>query len=131
MLVTRPQPGADATAARLVALGFEPAIAPLLAVEHLACDLPPPDGLGAVLATSGNAVDAIPGAWRGLPLFAVGDATAARARAAGFATAKLGATLTGVPFYARHGYVAGEREETPLPGGETMSVVHMTRRLVG
>lgn len=40
----------------------------------------------AVLATSGNAIAALPANLRTVPLLAVGDATAERARAAGFAT---------------------------------------------
>ncbi len=51
------------------------------------------------------------------------------ARAAGFACATLGATLTGVPFYARHGYVEEGREETPLRDGERMTVVIMSKAL--
>lgn len=39
----------------------------------------------AVLVTSGNALPALPAALHATPLLAVGDATAARARAAGFA----------------------------------------------
>lgn len=53
----------------------------------------------------------------------------AAAREAGFGRATLGATLTGVPFYARHGYVEGEREEVALPDGGSLTVVHMHRDL--
>ena len=49
------------------------------------CRLPPPARLQAIVIASGNAVPALPAGHRGLPLLAVGDATAARARAAGFA----------------------------------------------
>jgi uroporphyrinogen-III synthase len=82
VLVTRPEPGASETAARLSALGFEPVLAPALVVA--------PRKVGvkslpqAVLVTSGNAIPALPAALRAVPLLAVGDATAARARAAGF-----------------------------------------------
>ena len=51
------------------------------------------------------------------------------ARAAGFSRAVLGATLTGAPFYARHGYSEEGREEAPLLGGETLTIVRMTRPL--
>jgi GNAT superfamily N-acetyltransferase len=51
------------------------------------------------------------------------------AQAAGFSSAVLGATLTGVPFYARHGYVENRQEEVPLPGGESLTVIHMARSL--
>ena len=40
--------------------------------------------LQAILVTSGNAIPSLPASHRHLPLFAVGEATAARARAAGF-----------------------------------------------
>jgi GNAT superfamily N-acetyltransferase len=52
------------------------------------------------------------------------------ARAAGFTQAVMGATLTGVPFYARYGYVEVGREQAPLPNGESLTVVHMARSLV-
>lgn len=67
-------------------MGLVPVVAPVLTIESLATELPDPGGLRAILATSGNAIAAIPPRWRGLPLLAVGDATARRARAAGFAT---------------------------------------------
>ena len=82
VLVTRPEPGASEAARLLVARGLHPVVAPLLRVWTL--PLRVPAGVGAVLVTSGNAVPALPPALHALPLFAVGDATAARARAAGF-----------------------------------------------
>ena len=85
VLVTRPEPGASETAARLLDLGYSPVQAPCLEVVARAAHLPSPAGLAAVLATSGQAV-ALPAAYHGVPLFAVGDATARRASAAGFAT---------------------------------------------
>ncbi len=54
----------------------------------------------------------------------------AAARAAGFTCAAMGATLTGVPFYVRHGYMEDERELLQLPGGQSITVVHMSRSLV-
>jgi GNAT superfamily N-acetyltransferase len=60
---------------------------------------------------------------------AILEACETAARAAGFTHATLGATLTGIPFYARHGYREGDREEAQLPGGGTLAIVHMTRWL--
>lgn len=60
---------------------------------------------------------------------AILEACEAAARKAGFASAALGATLTGVPFYARHGYVETGREEAPLADGETLPIVRMSRQL--
>ena len=85
MLVTRPEPGASETAARLRSMGFHPVIAPLLEIEVLYPTLPDPASVQAVLITSGNALPALSASWRATPLLTVGNATAARARAAGFA----------------------------------------------
>jgi uroporphyrinogen-III synthase len=84
ILITRPEPGASETAERVAVLGFEPVIAPVLAIRMVGTALPPSGHLQAILATSGNALAALPASHRHLPLFAVGEATAARARAAGF-----------------------------------------------
>lgn len=84
VLITRPEPGASDTAARVAALGLQPVLAPLLEIRTLPAKLPPPERLQAVLAASGNAVAALPAPYRGLLLLAVGDATADRARHAGF-----------------------------------------------
>jgi uroporphyrinogen-III synthase len=84
VLITRPEPGAGETAASVVSLGFRPILAPALEILPLPCRLPPAARLQAIVIASGNAVQALPASHRGLPLLAVGDATAARARAAGF-----------------------------------------------
>lgn len=83
--MTRPEPGASATAGHLRAAGWLPVMAPFLTIRGVATPLPAAGRLQAVIAASGNAV-ALPSQYRTLPLFAVGNATAARARAAGFRT---------------------------------------------
>ncbi len=83
VLVTRPEPGAAVTAARLAAMGWHPVVTPLLTVRPLATALPQPTRFQAVIAASGNAT-ALPARFHDLPLLAVGTATASRARAAGF-----------------------------------------------
>lgn len=82
MLVTRPEPGASETARRLATLGRAAVVAPLLQVRSLA--FAPPPSIAAVLITSGNAVPCLPPSLHGTPLLAVGNATAERARVAGF-----------------------------------------------
>lgn len=67
---------------RLQALGFAPVLAPLLHIVPRT-GLKLPARVGAVAITSANAVPSIPAALFGLPVYAVGDATAAAARAAG------------------------------------------------
>lgn len=86
VLITRPEPGASQTAARLSALGFFPIVAPVLAIEPVPGRIRLPAGLAATVLTSGNAVAGVPSACHALPAFAVGAATAAKARAAGFAS---------------------------------------------
>ncbi len=85
VLVTRAEPGASATSARLAELGFAPLAAPLLRIRPRPARLPDPAGLQAVLATSANALPGL-AEYRRVPLYTVGDATAARARGLGFAT---------------------------------------------
>jgi len=90
MLVTRPQPDSDATAATLRARGYEVLLAPMLRFEPVPFQDDPEADYGGVIVTSANALRAIegqPGTARllGLPLFAVGKHTAQAARAAGFA----------------------------------------------
>jgi GNAT superfamily N-acetyltransferase len=51
------------------------------------------------------------------------------ARAAGFKRCEMGATLAGVPLYLKHGYVIEERIQVPLPNGERLPIVRMSRPL--
>lgn len=82
VLVTRPEPGGPATAAALRALGHVPVLAPCLEIDPLPVDLP--GGSDAIVIASTQALAGLPHALHDVPLFAVGDATAARARAMGF-----------------------------------------------
>jgi uroporphyrinogen-III synthase len=83
--ITRSEPGASETALRVAALGFRPIVAPLLSVRPLEVDLAIADD-DALAFTSVHAVARVAAltAHRAGPVFAVGDATAAAARAAGF-----------------------------------------------
>ena len=90
MLVTRPEPDASDTAARLAALDIEAALFPLLSHETLTTSLPDPAGFAGIALTSGNALRALDerGALKDfshLPAFTVGNRTAALARDMGFA----------------------------------------------
>jgi GNAT superfamily N-acetyltransferase len=49
------------------------------------------------------------------------------ARAEGFTRFEMGATLTGIPLYRRHGYVEQERVDLPLANGDVLPIVRMTR----
>jgi uroporphyrinogen-III synthase len=87
VLVTRPQPQSDDTIGRLAARGIEGIAAPLMRIETVAAALPA--DAAAIALTSSNAVRALTDqpdcrALMGVPVFAVGERTAAAARTAGF-----------------------------------------------
>lgn len=86
VLITRPLPAATETAVRVAALGWQPVVAPLLEIIRLPVTLPPAGDVQAILIASGNAVPGLPDAYHPVPLYAVGDASADRARTAGFAS---------------------------------------------
>ena len=51
------------------------------------------------------------------------------AERAGFQRFEMGSTLTGVPLYRLRGYTELERVDVPLPNGEVLPVIHMTKSL--
>ncbi len=51
------------------------------------------------------------------------------ATAAGFSSMRMAATLTGVPFYAHHGYTPQDQIDVPLPNNESLPVLHMKKSL--
>ena len=90
LLVTRPEPDAERTAAALRAKGHAVTIAPLLRVEIFADAELGAGPWAAILVTSANAAHAITAHKRvaelqALPVLAVGERTADAMRAAGFA----------------------------------------------
>lgn len=94
VLVTRPEPAASRTAQRLRHVGHEPVVLPLSRIVPI-----PARASGAADAVAATSANAIRHAARSiieplvlLPLFAVGEATAAAAREAGFADIRTGAT---------------------------------------
>lgn len=95
LLVLRPQPGAAATAERAATLGFEVTVAPLFTTTALPWDPPSPAGYDALMLTSANAVR-LGGqglaTFHAMRVFAVGEATAVAARAAGFAQVEAGSS---------------------------------------
>ncbi len=88
VLITRPEPGAGRSAARLRNGGYEPVVVPLTGIEPLQPGAPG-GSFDIVVASSANAVRHAPAAvvasLARLPFFAVGDETAAAARESGFA----------------------------------------------
>lgn len=85
-LVTRPREESEDLAAALAARAIETLVEPLIEIHYRTPEGLDLAGVQAVLCTSANGVRALARASgeRGIPLLAVGDATAARARAEGF-----------------------------------------------
>lgn len=86
ILVTRPRPDGERTAATLRKRGYEVLVAPLMQVRPIAADLE--GDWSAVIISSANAIRALDGrqiaSLTNLPLFAVGQRSADAAREAGF-----------------------------------------------
>jgi uroporphyrinogen-III synthase len=130
ILVTRPQPRATQTAADLRARGHEPIVAPLFQIEILSKVDPKAAEWAAILLTSANALAGIlksagRSAWRGVPVFAVGDRTAQAARDSGFtnvtsATGNVNDLISMVAAQlkppARLLYLAGDKRTGDLAG---------------
>jgi uroporphyrinogen-III synthase len=126
LLITRPQPDAERTAAALRARGHVPIVSPLFDIETLGQADPAAGPWAGLLLTSANGLRGLGGpAERAVPVFAVGDRTAQAARDAGFATvhsaagaagdlAALIATRLKPP--ARLLYLAGEDRSGDLDG---------------
>jgi uroporphyrinogen-III synthase len=93
VLVLRPAPGAEATAARAADLGLRPVIAPLFSVGPLPWTAPDPAGFDAVMFTSANAArhggDGLT-SFHALACYATGEATAEAASEAGFGEVQAG-----------------------------------------
>ena len=93
LVILRPEPDASASLGRARQLGLEAVAAPLFSIEPVPWETPEQGGFDALLLTSANAVRC--GGeqlktLRGLPVHAVGEATAAAAREAGFDIASSG-----------------------------------------
>jgi uroporphyrinogen-III synthase len=87
LFILRPEPGASQTLAKAEAMGLDAATYPLFETVAMAWDAPDPADFTALMITSGNAVQhagAGMARYLHLPVFAVGEATATAAEAAGF-----------------------------------------------
>ena len=93
LLVTRPEPGCAATVERALALGLDARTLPLFAARALDWTVPDAHDHDALLLTSAQAArlgGAGLAALAALPVYAVGEATAAAARDAGLGVAAVG-----------------------------------------
>lgn len=135
MLVTRPRPDADETAARLAALDIDAEVCPLLVHRTLPTGLPEPGGFAALALTSANALRALDERqelqqYLGLKVYAVGDRTAEEARHRGFTQVESAggsfaglaellahASLTGPVFYPAGRDQSGDLSRSLAPHG--------------
>ena len=143
VLVTRPEPDAQATVQRLAALDIEALAALLMSRRTLDTSLPQAAGFAALALSSANGLRALADRgvveqFRGLPVFAIGARTANEARGMGFAEVvdaggTLGdlanrlayARLQGPVFYPAGKHLTGDLAKSLAPFG----VMVVTARL--
>ncbi|MGI8611242.1 MAG: uroporphyrinogen-III synthase [Sphingomicrobium sp.] len=121
LVILRPEPGASATVAGTRAMGIEAVAMPLFEVEPVEWTIPDPAEFDALLLTSANAVrHGGPGLARlsALPVYAVGEATAAAALEAAFEVAASGEggverLLGSIPADVRLLHLCGEHRIEP------------------
>ena len=93
LLILRPQPGADATAARAAEMGLEATVAPIFHLRPVDWKAPDASEVDSILLTSANACrlgGEQVSRFMSLPCYAVGEATADAARSAGFREIRTG-----------------------------------------
>jgi uroporphyrinogen-III synthase len=133
LLLLRPEPGLSASVERAKAMELDVLPCPLFRVEPVDWIVPIPAGYDGLLLTSTNAVryggtglEAL----RHLPVHAVGAATAAAARGAGFHVRSIGSgdltdLLAGLPTSLRLLWLAGEdRREAQSREGIAIRIVY-------
>lgn len=135
VLVLRPEPGASATVERARARGLDAATIPLFEIEPVAWQAPDANDFDGLLLTSANAVrcggEQLFGL-RGLPVHAVGAATAEAAREAGFNIASTGEAgvdrlLGSIDPEMKLLHLAGEDRKIPEQPRRTITAVTVYR----
>jgi uroporphyrinogen-III synthase len=135
VVVLRPEPGASDTVRKLAERGLGAIALPLFAIEPIEWRAPDPAEFDALLLTSANAVRHGAGELaklRGLPVYAVGEATAEVAREAGLGVAQTGsvgvdALLAQIPPDLRLLHLAGEHRAEPKDARHRITVVTVYR----
>lgn len=124
LFVFRPAPGASQTIERARALGLDATSIPLFVVEPVDWSAPDSTAFDALLLTSANAVNSAGDQiqrLRGLPVYAVGEATAVAAEVAGMGVAVTGhggvdQLLESIPEEVRLLHLCGEHRRSPETG---------------
>jgi uroporphyrinogen-III synthase len=138
VLILRPEPGASATAERGRQRGLDAVAIPLFEIEPAAWKAPEASSFDGLLLTSANAVR-LGGSQleslRGLSVYAVGEATAEAARAAGFDVAASGhsgidALLKSVDGGLKLLHLCGEDRREPIDARQSITPVAVYRAKV-
>jgi len=137
IVVLRPEPGASETVARARQLGLDAIAIPLFRVEPLDWVVPDPAAFDGLLLTSANAVRHSGRRLEellGLPVYAVGEATAVEARRAGCEVAQTGSDgieelLAAIPAGLRLVHLCGEDRKATTSNRHaiTQVVVYVAR----
>ncbi|MCL6683805.1 uroporphyrinogen-III synthase [Sphingomonas alba] len=127
LVILRPEPGGSRSVARAQALGLEAIHIPLFAVVPIEWQAPHPGDFDAIILTSANTVrhggeELLK--LKSLPVHAVGEATAAIARAAGFIVVSVGeggSRAMNLPQGQRLLHLTGRDHQT-FPGATSIAV---------
>ncbi|MEQ7874016.1 uroporphyrinogen-III synthase [Sphingomonas sp. ASV193] len=130
LVLLRPEPGLSASRSRAEAMGMAVIAAPLFTIEAVEWERPAADAFDALLLTSGNTLRRAGalGDLAGLPVHAVGEATAATARAMGLTVVTVGERgarelLEGLPPGQRLLHIGGEDRTDTTPRGHAITTV--------
>jgi uroporphyrinogen-III synthase len=131
LVVLRPEPGATATCDAARERGLEPVKLALFEIEPIVWDAPDPAPFDGLLLTSANALrhgGAKLHKLHGLPVYAVGEATAAEAASAGFVVSFAGSggveeLLAAIHPHLRLLHLCGEQWREPR--APRQSIVHL------
>jgi len=129
LVVLRPEPGATATCKAAIEAGLRPVAVPLFEIEPVAWAAPDSAGFDGLLLTSANALRHCGPELeklRGLPVYAVGEATAAQAREAGLVvsfagTGGLDDLLADIDPNLRLLHLCGEQRREPAAPRQTIA----------
>jgi uroporphyrinogen-III synthase len=135
LFVFRPQPAAGQTVERAISMGLDAVALPLFELEPVEWAAPDCAKFDGILLTSANAVN-MAGAQmerlRGLPVHAVGEATALAAEVAGFGVARKGGggvedLLKSIESGTRLLHLCGEDRRTPQAPSQAITCVTVYR----
>ena len=135
LVVLRPEPGAATTAKQAREQGMEPLVVPLFEIEPIAWQPREAGSFDGLLLTSANAVRMAGeqlSSFRGLPVYAVGEATAEAARALGFDIASTGNSgvdrlLGSIEPELRLLHLCGEDRRKPADSRQTITAISVYR----